>query len=41
MIPGDNYTMCVFDVDQWQMIKDICEITSSEIEEVIRRFGSR
>ncbi len=31
-----NYTMAVFDIDQWSMIQDISELTSKNVEEVVR-----
>lgn len=31
-----NYTMAVFTVDQWSMVQDISELTSQDVEEVVR-----
>ncbi len=35
-----NYTMAVFNTDQWSMIQDISELTSQDIEEVVRSLDS-
>lgn len=30
------YTMSVFNIEQWSMVQDISELTSQDIEEVVR-----
>ncbi len=32
----ENYTMAVFNTDQWAMVQDISELTSQDVEEVVR-----
>lgn len=35
-----NYTMAVFNIEQWSMIEDISELTSQSIEEVVRSLDT-
>lgn len=35
-----NYTMSVFNTEQWSMIQDISELTSQDIEEVVRSLDT-
>lgn len=37
---GANYTIAIFNVDQWSMIQDIGEITSQSTEDVVRSLSS-
>lgn len=35
-----KYVMGVFNLEQWSMIGDICELTSQDVEEVVRGLGT-
>jgi len=37
---GANYTIAIFNVDQWSMVQDIGEITSQSAEDVVRSLSS-
>jgi len=37
---GANYTMAIFNVNQWSMVQDIGEITSQSTEDVVRSLSS-